>query len=123
MTDDAPDCPDCESDVFVSAQSEAKARYRCHACGLTFTTSPETPPEEIGDPEDTVWVSTSSSRVYHASKECKHGGESVSRRTKATMDAWGYSACSHCHGKNPVEGETPQNPGGGITRFEREHQA
>lgn len=73
--------------------------------------------------DDTVWVSSSSSTVYHASKACKHGGERVSRRSRDTMEAWDYTACSFCHGESPIEGEKPQNPGGGITRFERDRRA
>ncbi len=32
---DYPDCPDCESDIFVDAQAKAD-RFRCHHCDGTF---------------------------------------------------------------------------------------
>ena len=32
---DYPDCPECETDVFVGRDS-GTSDYRCHSCGATF---------------------------------------------------------------------------------------
>lgn len=34
---DYPECPECESDVFVSGrQGKAVGHYRCHLCAVNF---------------------------------------------------------------------------------------
>jgi ribosomal protein L37AE/L43A len=34
--DNAPDCPDCETDVFVIGSEDGMIDWRCLACGRTF---------------------------------------------------------------------------------------
>lgn len=36
---DYPDCPECDSDVFVAGRAgRPEGEYRCHACGTLFET-------------------------------------------------------------------------------------
>lgn len=34
---DYPDCPECDSEVFVSGTTQGPTRYKCHLCDVRFT--------------------------------------------------------------------------------------
>ena len=38
MSEDAPPCPDCESDLFVGRDKANDIDYRCYRCGQRWST-------------------------------------------------------------------------------------